>query len=296
MMIWQGPDIQTHFRVLIGPAMLRAQGPTRALRSSSVKHYIGCPRSDLPAGKLPSIQDVLRVQAWCREQPKCSNQRVVNMCCSINTSTRESDCFKEGGCRSESGGEGGGEACLTFKVKTPYLKAGIVTVTDRTIVDHLVKTNDEYTNMKKYIGRESESAKLKRDEYVAKIAKTFHIIDPNARRAIENDPKRDQKAKEEDLKYFDDYFGEGATRRMTFASRDKHYDAAVEEADAKRRRRLEREERQEQLRSREENRLAQESNSSAIGVEEHGEMAIRVLENVKQPHDPKPTKFCLKNV
>ena len=115
--------------------MLRAQGSTRGLRSSSVKHYIGCPRSDLPAGKLPSIQDVLRMQAWCREKPQRSNQRVVDMCCAINTSTRESDCLKEGGCRSE----GGVDDCLTFKVKTPYLQAGIETVTDRTIVDHLVK-------------------------------------------------------------------------------------------------------------------------------------------------------------
>ena len=73
---------------------------TRANNSSQPgKAYIGLPQPNLPEGKLPSLRDILKVQAWLRQQPGCSKKAIPSFCCNV-TATRESICDKEGGCVS----------------------------------------------------------------------------------------------------------------------------------------------------------------------------------------------------
>ena len=46
-----------------------------------------------------------------------------------------------------------------------------------------------------------------------------------------------KEAEDEDLAYFDDYFGPPASRRMNFATKDKSYDASLQQEAQVRKRR-----------------------------------------------------------
>ena len=89
----------------------------------------------------------------------------------FNTSSRESKCLQEGGCASQK------DTCLIYKVKQPFLKAGIITVSDRSIADSLKKLNEDYRLMLKIKGRVTESATARKEEYEAQIEKTYNITD-----------------------------------------------------------------------------------------------------------------------
>ena len=75
--------------------------------------------------------------------------------------------------------------------------------------------------------RDTVAMKLSRQQYEEEIKKTFDIAHPEARNAIVNDLNRSEKAKEEDLAFFDDFFGEKATRKFRFSTRDKDYDDSL---------------------------------------------------------------------
>ena len=147
-------------------------------------------------------------------------------------------------------------------MKQPFLKAGIITVTDRAIADSLKKLNEDYRLMLKIKARVTESAIAKKEEYEAQIGKTYNITDANARALIANDKNRSTEAKDEDLAYYDDYFGPNATRRMAFATRDKSYDASLQKEAEVQKRSQEREEQVRNRREREEERLSQEETLS----------------------------------
>ena len=126
-----------------GPS-LRASSRT----SSSTKHYIGTPQSHFPPGKLPSLQDVLKVQAFLRQQPGCHNRSIDKLCCpTMSYNSRESNCDKEGGCVSR------GKPCLLSTTKLPYLQAGIAIISDWSWVQKLKGANSEYQKMLKIFGR-----------------------------------------------------------------------------------------------------------------------------------------------
>ena len=87
--------------------------------------------------------------------------------------------------------------------------------------------------------------KVKREKFQSELKSTWKIADPNAREAILNDPNRSEQAKEEDLAFFDDYFGENAERKWVMDGRDKDYDrellSSLLSAEAKENRKQERE-------------------------------------------------------
>ena len=135
--------------------------------------------------------------------------------------------------------------------KLPYLQAGIAIISDWSIVQKLKGANSEYQKMLKIFGRETETAKEKKEEYVMTLGKTFNITDKNARAIIENDQHRSEAAKREDLLFYDDFFSENATRRMAISTRDTRYDRSVVEEVNMNARREERQEKAEQRREKE---------------------------------------------
>ena len=242
--------------------MLRApRASSQALRSAfpppGSHLYIGCSSPELPPGKLPSEKDVLQLITWYREQPKAAKKGIPQFCCSSKARSKESECLQEGGCVEK------GSPCLAFKVKRPYLMAGLVTVSDQAIERHLKSVNEDYLSVVKLKDKSTPGAESRKAEYQEKILTTFNIVDPNARKIIENDQNRSTAAKKEDLRFFDDYFGSKATRRMAFAGRDKAYDAAVEKCNERGRKRRERQEQEERRVQREEDRRMEENQVQA---------------------------------
>lgn len=92
-------------------------------------------------------------------------------------------------------------------MKKNWVKAGIVTVSDRRVQERLLQINQEYTKISKNKSKTTPAAESERKAYSESIAKTFDIKDPNARQAILDDAQRTDEAKEEDLAFFDDYLG-----------------------------------------------------------------------------------------
>ena len=72
-----------------------------------------------------------------------------------------------------------------------------------------------------------------KEKFIEKIKSTWDITDPNAKNAIINDPNRSQKAKEEDLAFFDDYFGPSATRKSTILGPDEDFVTSLLTQEAK---------------------------------------------------------------
>ena len=179
--------------------------------------------------------------------------------------------FFEGTCEEDGGCVSLGNFCLTKKVKTPFLQAGFSLISDRSIVEKLKAADSDYRNNLKYVNRESTSARQTRETYERAIEKTFHIISQDARALIEDDSKRTATAKTEDLAFYDDYFGENATRSMMFTSRDKQYDSCVEGEANRERKKQERKDRERVLREREERRVAEEKNNNEGGEGEDEE-------------------------
>ena len=248
-----------------------AASTSRVLRSDlhtsvSVKTYIGCTKPDVPAGKLASVQDVLQVQAWHREQAGCSRKAISHFCCNVNTSTREGNCVKEAGCVSLN------VPCLLRKIKLPFLQAGIITISDWYILQNLKAANTDYQTMLKIKDRQTESAEETREQYKKEICKTFDITDKNAIAIIGNDQNRSERAKREDLRFYEDYFGDNATRSMMFVARDARYDASVDEEEERQRKTQERKEaeRERERRGREENELNY-SNQETGGIDEESD-------------------------
>ena len=236
--------------------MLRApRKASRALRSATslppnAEDFIGSSISELPPGKLPSVKDVLQLICHYREQPKASRKGVSDFCCSSQTASKEAGCLKVGGCVEE------GAPCLAFKVKRPYLQAGFVTLSDQAIERHLKKISEELVAVKKLKARSTGVSR--QVEYEREILKTLNILDPNARTSIMNDANRSEAAKQEDLRFYDDFFGPAATRRMCFTVRDRGYDAAVEKCVERQKRKQQRQEREAELREREDERQREE--------------------------------------
>ena len=185
----------------------------------------------------------------------------------MSYNSRESNCDKEGGCVSQ------GKPCLLSTTKLPYLQAGIAIISDWSIVQKLKGANSEYQKMLKIFGRETETAKEKKEEYVMTLGKTFNITDKNARAIIENDQHRSEAAKREDLLFYDDFFSENATRRMAISTRDTRYDRSVVEEVNMNARREERQEKAEQRREKERKRLSQQVSNQVVqnDVEENEE-------------------------
>ena len=187
---------------------------TRALSS---RPFIAHSRPDVPQQRLASVQDMLNIISWNREQPKCQKKPVKQMCCSVNKE-REARCLLPGGCLEKS------EPCLLLKVKRKYLQAGIVTVSDRRIVERLEAEQEKYQGIFRHRDRKNPADIVAREGYLTHIKQTFDIKDHNARQVIENDPVRSEEARGEDLAFFDDFFGERATRTWQFGERDRGYD------------------------------------------------------------------------
>ena len=244
---------------------------TRVLRSATcsellpTKDYIGRPTSQVPQGKLPSIRCVLRVEAWHRFQPGCSKKPISAFSCKRTGGSKKRICDEEGGCVSS------GNLCLMKKITMPFLQAGFSIQIDDNIAKKLKAIKADYDHHLKYIGRETDSAKKTREAYDEAIGKTFHIVHKDARSFIENDTKRTARAKAEDLHYYDDYFGDQATRTMMFSSRDKQYDISVDAEAARERRAQERKERERVLRERENRRLEEERNNNVQSFSHNSE-------------------------
>ena len=119
-----------------------------------------------------------------------------------------------------------------YLTKLPFIEAGIVTISDYSILEKLKSSHADYKLLCKIATRETESAKQTKEKYMVTLGKTFDITDKNARAIIANDEHRSAAAKREDLMFFDDYFSENATRKMTFSRRDTRYDNSAAAAAA----------------------------------------------------------------
>ena len=172
----------------------------RQSRASTTRFLIGPCQEQIPVAKLPNTEAVLQVISHYRLLPACKSKPVIDFCCGLKKD-KSSFCLDDDGCVAKQ------EPCLLFKVKERYLQAGIVTVSDERIRIKLKETQDYYNSIYRERDRQTAGAVKKRDAYREVLKKTFNIVDPNARHHITNDTKRDDAARIEDLRFFDDYFG-----------------------------------------------------------------------------------------
>ena len=192
-------------------------------RSSATKPFIGHSRPDIPARRLPTPEDVLRVLSHYREQPRCNKKGPLTFCCPI-IKDNSARCLKAGGCGERE------EPCLQLKATLPYRQAGIITISDRAIQKRILDLSEEFRKVSMKRNIQTPGIVASRDTFLEKISHTWDITDSNARQTILNDEARTQAAKEEDLAFFDDYFGPGATRKWTMAGRDEDYDRELLES------------------------------------------------------------------
>ena len=136
-------------------------------------------------------------------------------------------------------------------VKRRYQQAGILTLSDPAVLRSLEKIQQEYRKIMSLRNKETPGALLKKQEFEVEIKKTFDIKDANARTAIETDPNRSHKSKEDDLKFFDDNFGDNPSRKFKFSLRDTTYDSALSKTAAIEVRRIERQARLEEQKEQE---------------------------------------------
>ena len=253
---------------------------TTTLKTSvTTKPYIGSPQSDVPPGKLPALEDVLRVFAFLREQPAAAKKPIDRFCCHI-TRTKESQCNTEEGCVAS------GKPCLLYLIKLPFIEAGIVTISDYSIMEKLKSVSGDYSLLLKIVNRESESATQTKEKYMVTLGKTFDITDFKAREIIANDEQRSGVAKREDLLFFDDYFSENATRKMTFTIRDTRYDNSVREEEKRRANKQTRKEVEERRSEKEKDRLEQQDVSQDYDEEHDGENNDYDEEHGGENNDP----------
>ena len=172
----------------------------RQSRSATTRPLIGPSQEDVPPAKLPSVEQVLQLISWNRQQPASKNKPVYSFCCDMNRD-KTAVCLNDGGCVAR------GVPCLLYKVKRWWIKAGFDTVTDFRIREKLKEAQDAYNIIFRHRDRKSAPEVKKRTEYLESIKKSFDISDPNARILIVNDKNRSERAKKEDLEFFDDYLG-----------------------------------------------------------------------------------------
>jgi hypothetical protein len=189
----------------------------RSSRASSSRLFIGHSQPHVLTGGLASVEDVLRVIAWHREQPKSQKKSVESFCCPGNRE-KVAKCLLEGGCHENE------DPCLAFKIKRGWMEAGIITVSDYWIKEWLEEIQEKYNKMFCHRNKESVAVQEERDTYVMAIKKTFDIKDPNAHLAIINDTNRSMKAKEEDLAFYDDYLGNELSHIIILFSIFRYYD------------------------------------------------------------------------
>ena len=109
----------------------------RQSRSATTRPLIGPSQEDVPPAKLPSVEQVLQLISWYRQQPASRNKPVSSFCCDTNRN-KTAVCLDEGGCVSR------GVPCLLHKVKKWWIKAGFDTVTDFRIREKLKEAQDAY--------------------------------------------------------------------------------------------------------------------------------------------------------
>ena len=173
----------------------------RQSRAAALRPLIGSSLEDVPVAKLPSQKDVLRVIAHYRQQIGCQKKPVSTFTCDVKRDKTASCNDADGGCVAR------GERCLLYKVKKIWIQAGLYTVTDSRIIEKLIKIQEKYNEIIRHLKRKTKKEEDNRNEFLEIIEKTFDISDPNCRLAIVNDKNRSEQAKEDDLKFFDDYIG-----------------------------------------------------------------------------------------
>jgi hypothetical protein len=171
-----------------------------ATRSAATKPLIGHSSPDVPRGRLPSSEDVLKVLANFREKPRSQKKGVLAFCCPLDRKY-QSLCLQEGGCGERD------DPCLLLKVKLPWLQAGIVTISDQSIQKRLLGLNEKYSMIFRHRNEVSAPKVASREAFVESMKKTFDIKDANARQVILEDSNRSEESKTEDLSFFDDFLG-----------------------------------------------------------------------------------------
>ena len=199
---------------------MAAQGPGPSTRSVASRLMIGHSRPDVPPRRLPTPADVLRVLSHAREQPGSKYKGPLSFCCPLNKEFA-ARCLLAGGCGERD------QPCLQLRITLPFRKAGIITISDRSIQQRIVSLNQEYQNICQNKKKETPGWVTKREKYLDGIQKTWNIADPNARTAILNDVNRSEQAKTEDLAFFDDNFGSNAARKWELSGRDEDYDTEL---------------------------------------------------------------------
>ena len=189
-------------------------------RSSTSHPLIGHSISNMPSCSLASELELLRMIAWHREQPKSQCKSILSFCCESDRQ-KVALCMQEGGCMEQE------NPCLLQKVKLPYQMAGITMMGDFSIKERIVKAREEQKAVCKHLNKKTVTATSEREKYLKKIEGTFDIKDANARAIIIADTNREEKDKEEDLAFFDDFLGSNPTRKWRLGKRDKRYDEEV---------------------------------------------------------------------
>ena len=195
----------------------RVSPSTHSTRSTTNRDLIGQSRPDIPPRRLPTVECVLRVLAYRRQQPKCQSKGPLAFCCPLNKE-HQAQCLLPGGCGERE------EPCVQLRATLPYRQAGILTISDYHIQKKIAALSEEFAGIHRHRKIQTLKVQATRDKYLEKIRTTFDITDPNARISIVNDPVRSERAIEEDLAFFDDSFGPTASRKWVMGGRDQDYD------------------------------------------------------------------------
>jgi hypothetical protein len=153
---------------------------SRSSRSVTSRPLIGQMRPELPVGKLPTGEDILRLVAYYRSQPKCQKKSLASFCC-LRNHEKESICFQGEGCGERA------DPCLFLKVKLPWLQAGFRTVSDTRIKEKLGDLVEEYSKVFGHRNVKTSKVEETREDFVLKMKKAWDIKHPNARQTIIED-------------------------------------------------------------------------------------------------------------
>ena len=189
-------------------------------RSSSEVFLVGHPSPNFPPGVLPTNLDILREVLWKKELlgETLPSNKIVS--CPLDQGIFGAICSKDEGCLKLEEDK----YCTLQKIKKCWNQAGIKTVGDSQIRCNIVKLWTEFKELKKKRTRLSVSAVQDRDQFKIHLTKCFNISSKDALETIQNDKKRDDKAKESDIIFLADQLGD---RKMIFTTLDKKYDDVV---------------------------------------------------------------------
>ena len=192
-----------------------------ATRSSSNVYLIGHSSPTFPPGVLPANLDILREVKWKKETLGESIPLNKVISCPMGREFVGALCSSELGCLKLEEEK----QCTLQKVKRCWSQAGIKTILDKHIVTNISKLWAEYKELVRRRNRMTTTAVQARERFKDILKKCFNVSSKDALETIQNDKKRDEKAKQSDIMFLADQLGE---RKMIFTTLDKKYEKVMQ--------------------------------------------------------------------